>query len=365
MRIAFAAGGTAGHLYPALCAAMELRRRHAAFEALFLISRRGREREILEEHGFAYEELAVSGFGQVLSYRMLPAMAGMLGAFRRAFSLLRGKGMSALVGFGAYVSVAPAFAARLLGMRLIIHEQNAVMGRANRILARFADRICMGLPLNGEPAGTRGKCVFTGIPLRPEVREGVRREDALACLGLPKAGFTALIMGGSQGAHAINRIAMEGAETLAENKIQVIHLSGGKDYGAVHAAYARARVSAVVFPYLREMQWAYAAADLVVGRCGAMSLAEIAYAGLPSVLIPYPHATGDHQAANGRVFERNGAALLMREEEVSAGTLLECILSLGRDAVRRARMAEAAHALAVPDADRRLADVIEETIRST
>lgn len=364
MRIVFAAGGTGGHLYPALVTALELRRRDEECETLFLVSPRGREREILEGYGFACEELPVSGFGRMVPLRLLQALTGMARGFWRAVRLMRGKGMDVLVGFGAYVSVAPALAARLLGMKVVIHEQNAVMGRANRFLLRFADRVALGFPC-AAPVPDGRRPVVTGIPLRPEMRAAVTEEDARSYLGLAEGKFTLLIMGGSQGAHALNALAMEGAAALAGAGTQIIHLSGDRDYSAVFTAYARADVPAVVLPYLEEMHWAYAAADCAVCRCGAMTLAEIAYAGLPSVLVPYPHAVADHQAANGRIFQRAGAALCVSESELTPSGLAGIIRSLKGDAVARERMGKAARSLAVPDAAERLADLIGELVGRT
>jgi UDP-N-acetylglucosamine--N-acetylmuramyl-(pentapeptide) pyrophosphoryl-undecaprenol N-acetylglucosamine transferase len=363
MRIAFAAGGTAGHLYPALCTADELRRRDRLFEALFLVSRRGREREILEQYGFPCEEVPASGFGGALSLRIVPAVATMLSSYRTSRALMRGRGTQALIGYGAYVSVPPALAARALGLKVIIHEQNAVMGRANRVLARLADRVALGLPLSDEHRWAERGYLLTGIPLRPEMLQGVTREEARGYLGVDPGAFTVLVMGGSQGARAINRMVAEGSGLLAKGgDLQVVHLSGRGDYDSVVRAYARVGLRAVVVPYLREMEWAYAAADLAVCRAGAMTLAELAQSGLPSVLIPYPRAVGDHQAANGRLFERIGAALLRDESGLSAEGLAAIILSLKRDAAAMKKMSAAARSLASPHAAQRLADLIEETV---
>jgi UDP-N-acetylglucosamine--N-acetylmuramyl-(pentapeptide) pyrophosphoryl-undecaprenol N-acetylglucosamine transferase len=353
-------------LYPALCTAGELRRRDRFFEALFLVSRRGREREVLQQYGFPCEELPASGFGGALSLRLVPAAAALLSSYRRARALMKGRGAQALIGYGAYVSVAPALAARALGLRVIIHEQNAVMGRANRWLVRLADRVALGLPLSDEPRWAERGYLLTGIPLRPEVIQGVTREEARRYLGVGPGAFTVLVMGGSQGARAINGMMAEGSGLLARGgDLQVVHLSGSGDYASVVGAYARAGLRAVVVPYLREMEWAYAAADLAVCRSGAMTLAELAQSGIPAILIPYPHAVGNHQAANGRLFETSGAALLRDESGLTAGGLAEIILSLKRDAAALGKMSAAARSLASPRAAQRLADLIEETVGTT
>ncbi|MCX6356897.1 MAG: UDP-N-acetylglucosamine--N-acetylmuramyl-(pentapeptide) pyrophosphoryl-undecaprenol N-acetylglucosamine transferase, partial [Candidatus Aureabacteria bacterium] len=287
------------------------------------------------------------------------AISGMLVAMARAYrggvGVLASEGIQALIGFGSYASVAPVMAARRLNLKIMIHEANAVMGRANRFLRRFANLVARGMP----PAGTGGRDLFTGIPLRPILMEKTRRDEARACLGLGREPFTLLVMGGSQGAHAINRLMVGGAPALAAGGIQIVHLAGGGDYSAVLNAYARAKLPAVVLPYLHEMHWAYAAADCAVCRCGAMTLAELANAGLPAILIPYPHATDDHQTANGRVYERANAAFLAAERDLTTPRLAEMITTLRRDAALRLRMGGAARAMAVPDAAERVAAAVE------
>ncbi|MEJ2746233.1 MAG: glycosyltransferase, partial [bacterium] len=184
MRIAFAAGGTAGHLNPALCTAEELRLRDRSFEALFLVSRRGLESEILERVGFPFEELPVTGFGSALSWRIVPAIGAMLRSYGKARALMKRRGIQALVGYGAYVSVPPALAARSLGLKVVIHEQNAIMGRANRLLARIANRVALGLPLADEPRWAEKGYLLAGTPLRRELAQRVTREEGRRRLGL-------------------------------------------------------------------------------------------------------------------------------------------------------------------------------------
>ena len=364
MKVAFAAGGTGGHLYPALVTAEEMQRRNPSFHGFFLVSRRGVERRILESSGFPFYELPVSSFGNDLSLRAVSSLVSMLDAWRKSVALLREEKARVLVGFGAYVSVPAVLAASALGMKIVIHEQNAVMGRANRWLTRFADRVAVGLPQLGERNGVARDYVLTGIPLRQALSSGMGKEESLDCLGLSRGVFTLLIMGGSQGAHALNQVAAEAAGLLArEGGFQIVHLSGSRDYETVLSAYARAGVRAAVFPFLAEMEWAYAVADLAECRCGAMTLAELAQAGLPSLLVPYPGSVGGHQEANGVVLARTGAALLMRESDLTPGGFAEAVISLRKDAGMRSRMSESARRLATPRASEKLADLIEDAVR--
>lgn len=362
MRIAFAAGGTGGHLYPALGTAVELVRRDRACECLFLVSQRGVERRILEGAGFPFAELPASAFGSVCSYRAIPALARMIRAYREAGRLMRERGTQALAGFGAYASVPPVLAARAMGIGVVIHEQNAVMGRANRLLSRIADAVALGMPLEGDQrAGARRE--VTGIPLRPGILRGMERGEARRILGLSPGGFTLLVAGGSQGARALNGAAAGAAGALAREKgMQVVHLAGERDCGDVRQAYRAAGVAAAVFPYLDEMERAYAAADFAVCRAGAMTLAELSQAGLPAIVVPFPHAAGNHQEANARRYEKAGGVEVLLERDLTPAGLAERVILRMRDAVAREKMSRALRDLARPDAAAKLADMIERIV---
>ncbi len=361
MRIALAAGGTGGHLYPALGAAGELRRRDPGCDCFFFVSERGTERGALQDAGFPFAELPVrtlrGGAGACAA-----GLVRMARAYRRAGRLMRERGTEALVGFGAYVSVPPALAARAIGLRLVIHESNAVMGAANRFLARFADAVALGMPLEtGGRPGRRGE--VTGTPLRPGIARGMGRAEARRLLGIAPGALTLLVSGGSQGARALNDAAAGAAGLLArEGGIQVVHLAGGRDADGVRRAYAEAGVTAAVFPYLEEMERAYAAADAAVCRAGAMTLAELAQAGLPAVVVPLPRAAGNHQEANARRYESHGGVEVLLERDLTPGRLADRVIRMLRDAAGRERMALALRALARPDAAGRLAGLIERIV---
>ena len=321
------------------------------------------ERAILDRAGFPFEELPVSAFGSALSWRIVPAIGTMLRSYKMARALMKRRGMQALIGYGAYVSVPPALAARALGLKVVIHEQNAIMGRANRWLARIAHRVALGLPLADEPRWAEKGYLITGTPLRREIMRGVTRGEGRRGLGVGLDTFTVLALGGSPPARSINRMMIEGSGLLAgEGNLQIVHLSGEKDRPPVVEAYARAGLKSVVVPYLKEMEWAYAAADLAVCRAGAMTLTELANSGTPSILVPYPYAVGDHQTANGRIFEKSGAALLRDESGLTGDLLAKLVVSLRRDAAALKRMSDAARTLASPHAAQKLADLIEETV---
>jgi UDP-N-acetylglucosamine--N-acetylmuramyl-(pentapeptide) pyrophosphoryl-undecaprenol N-acetylglucosamine transferase len=303
-------------------------------------------------------ELDVVGFDTRSSMKVATAAWKLLRTIRSVKKVMRKRGIDVVVGFGGYVSVAPVLAARSLGCRIIIHEQNVIMGRANRYCAPHASVIARGLPSRSGEITAKNE-ILTGIPLRESLRPSVCREEALGFLGLDGGRFTLLVIGGSQGAHALNGLMMQGAPLYASlNDFQVIHLSGAADYGAVSSAYARAGVKAAVFPFLNEMEWAYAGADLALCRAGALTVVELAEAGVPAVMIPYPESVGGHQDENARLCEERGGAFVMSEDAVTAEAVFSFVGGLKGDRNHRQKMGEAMRSLAVRDAAELLVDLV-------
>ena len=243
-------------------------------------------------------------------------------------------------------------AARLLGVPGILHEQNAVAGTSNRLLARLARVVCLSLP--GTQGFASGKCVLTGNPVRRAVSDVGR---------LPRRRETRrlLILGGSQGARALNTFLPEILPALREAGVEIRHQSGSVDEDATRAAYERAGYAPdCVTAFIDDMAGAYAWADLALCRSGASTVAELCAAGLPAVLVPFPYAIHDHQSRNAEVLEKAGAALLVPEQllrEKDLGRMLPCMLD---DSDGRARMSAAALGAARPDAAARVAGVLAE-----
>lgn len=273
-----------------------------------------------------------------------------------------------VVGFGGWVSVPVLLAARLRqangaarpAIGCLLHEQNAVMGRANRWLAPWVDRVAVSFPeaaprRNGPPA------VLTGMPIRDGIGDA-SREAAAQRFGFTPEAPTLLVLGGSQGARAINRLVVEMVERLSAEERrawQLLHLVGGGDAPAIAARYAAHHVKAWVAPFLAEMEVAYAQADLAIARAGASTIAELARCGVPAVLIPYPHA-GRHQQANAGLVEAVGGGVVLEEPEATPVTLLEAVRRLLRDHERRATMGRQIQTLHQPQAAARLSRAILE-----
>jgi len=262
-----------------------------------------------------------------------------------------------VVGFGGWVSAPAILEARWRGAASVLHEQNVVMGRANRLLARWVDRVAVSFPRTRLPQGV--SAVLTGMPVRAAIGTGSRAKAANR-FGFDGSRPTVLVLGGSQGSRAVNQLVLEIIQQLTPEERaswQFIHLTGSGDALEVRQAYARLGTDAWVAPHLLEMEDAYAHADLAIGRAGASTLAELASCGIPSILIPYPHA-GGHQVANARVAEAQGGGLVLEQSQATPSRVLSLMRRLLGDAPLRASMGGHMRELHRPGAAERLANDI-------
>ena len=268
----------------------------------------------------------------------------------------------ALVGVGGYGTVPPVIAARALGVPFVLLEQNARPGKANRFLAPGAARIYAQWEeaRNAFP-GCGSRVLVTGSPIRKALAP-MARDEARRRLGLDPALPTLAVVGGSQGAEALNRGALEGLDGTA-SKLQVIHVAGAGRSDAVREAYRARGARAVVLDFLAEMHYLYSAADLVVSRAGAMAIAELAAFGTPSVLVPIARSSGDHQRENARAVARAGGAILMEEKDCLAGGLAPILQRLVSPDGGFERMREALRPFARPDAARAILEDLGELVR--
>lgn len=342
------AGGTGGHIFPGLAVAAALRARGVPVS--WLGADGGMETRLVPQHGIAIDTIAVKGLRGKGAMALLGAPLRVLRAIRAASRVMRARQPLAVISFGGYAAGPGGIAAKLHGVPLIVHEQNRAPGMTNRVLARFARRVLTGFPQT-----------FRGID-EDVVGNPVR--DAIAALPMPAQRFAArngalrlLVLGGSQGARALNDALPRALATL-NGSVEVRHQCGEKLRGDAERAYARAGVAATVEPFIADMAAAYANADLVVCRAGALTLAELCAAGVGSVLVPFPQAVDDHQTRNAEYLVERGAALLLPQGERLAEELRATLAALAADPPRRLAMAEAARALARPDAAERVADAV-------
>ncbi|MGR0480093.1 MAG: undecaprenyldiphospho-muramoylpentapeptide beta-N-acetylglucosaminyltransferase [Candidatus Electronema sp. V4] len=352
MRALITGGGTGGHLFPGIALAAALRRQFPGCEIMFIGTQRQLDRDALAGLDFRKESIACMGLkGMGLTHR-LRSIASLPKAVLEAARLIRQFQPALVFGVGGYVTGPVLLAARLLGVPACIHEQNAIPGLANRLTARFVNKVFVSIP--GDYPFPLKKTVVSGNPVRAEILAAAEKKQSGQKSGQP---FTLLVMGGSLGAHRVNLLMLEAAGLLKEKinmPFRLIHQTGVADAEQVRAGYAAAGVQAAVEPFIRDMASVYAQADLAVARAGATSLAELAVMGLPAILIPYPHAADDHQAANARYYVAGGGAKMFREEGLDAGRLAAAVAELAKDGARRAGMGAAMRQLAVPDAAERI-----------
>ena len=365
-----AGGGTAGHLQPALAIAESLvSRGHDRATIEFVGSRRGQDRIALESRGFPFTLLPGRGINRSLRPRViaqnLGALAGLGVAVVAALGLVARRRPRVVVSVGGYASLPASLGALVWGVPLVLVNVDAAPGLANRLLGRFARASAVGW------TGTRlPRAVVTGTPVRPEIAAVGRTPDdrraARRVLGLPADRATVVVFGGSLGARRINDAVMGLAEQWRSREDRTIyHIVGRRDWEVVAAVSPPAGPPGPVWrvPYEERMATAYSAADIVVCRAGAMTIAELAAAGVPSVLVPLPGAPGDHQTANARVLEKAGGAVVLPDIDCDPSALAAVLDSLLADPDALDAMSRAARSLGRPDAADAGARVVEEHAR--
>ncbi len=354
--LVIACGGTGGHLFPGLAVAEEWTARGG--RVLLLVSEKKIDREASRKYdAYRFETIPALPKPPTLSPKMLPFVWAVWRTIGRCRGLLRDFGADAVLGMGGFTSLPPVVAGRKLGLPGFVHDSNALPGKANRMTARWCDRVLLGF--EAAKAHFPGRdCVVTGTPVRAELNELPPRSEAAAKWGLDADKKTLLVMGGSQGARKLNSL-VAGAEL--PQGVQVLHIAGPGDEERVRAE-AGEREGYRVVGFCNDMPAAYAVADAVLARSGASSMTELAHLGLPSILVPFPYAADDHQTVNARVFADAGAAFLEPEADLEGKALAARIAELLQDGTR-GRMAAAARALAVPDAAARVCATIKEALR--
>jgi UDP-N-acetylglucosamine--N-acetylmuramyl-(pentapeptide) pyrophosphoryl-undecaprenol N-acetylglucosamine transferase len=350
------AGGTGGHVYPALAVANELRSR--GMDVFWLGNPDGFEAGVVPQQGFALEAVSIRGLRGNGLLRWLAAPFQLARAVTQVLRVVLRRRPKLVLGMGGFVSGPGGVVARLLGIPLVIHEQNAIPGMTNRILARFASRVAEAFPASF--AAGRETCL-TGNPVRPEILSLPAPESRLAAHA---GALRLLVLGGSLGAQVLNdRIPAAVALLAAELRPRIRHQAGSGKAEATVAAYRAAGVDADVTAFVEDMAVAYGWADLVICRAGAITVAELAAAGVASILVPYPHAVDDHQTHNAGYLVQGGAALLLPQTELSAERLAQLLTPLLGNRARVLEMAVAARELALPLATAKVADICEEVMR--
>jgi UDP-N-acetylglucosamine--N-acetylmuramyl-(pentapeptide) pyrophosphoryl-undecaprenol N-acetylglucosamine transferase len=356
MRILITGGGTGGHIYPALAIAHSLREKN--HQILFVGAEKALDREIITREGFEFRSIPVLPLERRFSFFIFKFGIKFIMGFFQSFSILLDFRPQLIVGTGGYSSAPVGLAAYFLRISLLIHEQNLYPGLTNRFLSRFAREIDITFP-ESRKYFRKGKVRATGNPVREEILNQ-NRERALKNLRLRSGKFNLLVFGGSRGARAINYcFAQILRKSLLEGKsLQIILLTGFLDFEYLIRAAKESKIPLFIRPFLHHMADAYGVADLVVSRAGATTLAELTVCGLPAILIPYPYATNRHQEYNACFLEKEGAAMVILERDLSPERLADSILRLIADRERLERMREKSRGLGRPQATDKIMESI-------
>ena len=365
LSVLIAGGGTGGHLYPGIAVARELLARAPDTQVAFVGTAAGIEARVIPREGFALDLIRAAGLKGKSTQAFLRGMTLLPLGGRDAWGVITRRRPSVVVGVGGYSSGPVVLLAALRGVPTMLMEQNVVPGLTNRLLAPVVSAAAVTYEESVRFFGS--KAFVSGNPVRPEFIDrrdtpvsSDPRERRVAQESSPGGTVRILVFGGSQGAHAINVAMVEAAARLAgaTPRVQVTHQTGERDLEMVRDGYRRAGLEARVEPFLYEMNHEMRAADLVVCRAGATTLAELAASGKASILVPFPAATDDHQRRNAAALVKQGAALMVVERELSGDRVAAEILGLARDAARRDQIGEAVRRMARPDAARVIAEKV-------
>ncbi len=357
-RFIIAGGGTGGHLFPGIAVAGELRNRFVNPRIVFVTGHRRMETDILNRYGYESRSVEVEG----LKGRGLKKGFGVLvrlpkGLFQ-SISIIRKVSPCVVLGVGGYAAGPVCLASRLLGVPTAIHEQNSYPGLTNRLLARVVDRVLISYEESGGHFGS-ARTVLTGNPIREELFLEQKTDSKTT------ETFTVLVLGGSQGAQAVNQAFVDALIQLRKWDLRpsVIHQTGHADYENMQEQYRENGLEGDPVPFIEDMAGVYGRAQLVVSRAGATTLSELAALGKPSILIPYPYAANQHQDTNARALERAGGAIVKFQEGLTGEGLAEELARLMKHPERLSAMGRAAKEMGRPDAARRIADQLMEMMR--
>lgn len=348
-RAVIASGGTGGHFYPGFALAEELRAR--GWQTLFLVKKEDIARPALEDADFPYAELDMVSLPRTLNpLAHLAFWFKFFSSLSLAHRVMKDFRPDAVVGTGSYVAFPAILAARLSGVPVYIHESNAKFGLGNYLAGFFCRRAALGLPVPGNPFP--GKSVLAGTPVRGSFAALPGKAAARRALGLQEDRFTVLAFGGSQGARRLNA-AFTNALKALKGDIQSLHIAGRKNLGEVKAAYAAAGLEGApgvaLFDYREDMPLLYAAADLVISRSGASTVAELAQLKKPSILVPLPTSAGNHQRFNAMALAGHGAALCLEEGHDFDARLAAALRDLAGEPEKAAAMAAGFAKAAIPE----------------
>jgi UDP-N-acetylglucosamine--N-acetylmuramyl-(pentapeptide) pyrophosphoryl-undecaprenol N-acetylglucosamine transferase len=370
MRLLIAGGGTGGHLFPGMAVAEEFLARDPANEVLFVGTEHGIEARAVPAAGYRIELITAAGIRGKGLFSQIKGAAMMLYGYALSRKILKTFQPDMVLGVGGYASLPMVLAAKGMQTPRYIHEQNAIPGMTNKLLARFADRVFITLEESAK-FFPKEKTLLTGNPLRRQILDMVAKQNPPSPSPVTKGesgqgeqgGFRLFVFGGSQGAHAINTAMMAALPHLADlsDRLEICHQTGEKDCPEVRAAYGKSAIPSTVQPFISDMAAEYQRADLIICRAGATTIAEVTACGKACLFIPFPHAVDDHQRRNAEALLKKQACFMLLERELSHERLAAMIRELMNDPETVRKTGEAAFALARLDAAKIIVDEMTKT----
>ncbi len=365
LKVMISGGGTGGHIYPGISLACEIKDRNIKNDILFVGTERGLESKLIPREGFRIEKIKARGIKRKICFENLIAIVIFFISLFQSYKIIKKYKPDIVIGTGGYVSGSVVLIAAILGVPTFIHEQNVIPGITNKILSYITRATFLSFDQSKEYFSSKAKLIFTGNPLRfKNIEQNTDKKGEEFNLDSFKK--TILVLGGSKGAASINRAVLGGIELIKENiksNWQVLLISGQDDYDNIIKMVGENNKVFSVKSYLHDIEKAYSLADLVICRAGATTLAEIGAYGLPAILIPYPYATHNHQEVNARIFEKEGAAILILEKDLFEKKLAQILLDLLKDNIRLEMMAIKSRELGNKNSAKKIADYISNSIK--
>jgi len=361
MRALVVSGSSGGHIFPALGLLDSLKERN--IQNLLVLPRKSRENGI-EISGYKVIYITLSSIRLSLDLQNILSIAKFFQGAMESLFILSEFNPDIVIGFGSLASLPMLLLAYFLRIKTLIHEQNVIPGRANRFLAKFCDRIAVSFEETKKYLkGYEKKTVLTGNPIRRDLIR-IDKSGALNFFGFRQDKLTLLVMGGSLASHKINIVFLQSlSEKAFKSRLQVIHLCGRKDFDLLNSSYKDLGVNFRLLDFLKEMQYAYSASDLVICRAGATTISELIFFKVPAVIIPYPYA-GGHQTANAKVLEEKGCAVIMEDENLASDKLQQTLQGLIESPQNLERMRLCYDSLKINNANELLADALFSTVNS-
>lgn len=359
MRVIIAGGGTGGHIFPAVAIGHALQRLQPGTELLFVGAKGKMEMEKVPHEGFRIVGLDIAGFNRSNIFKNITLPFKLIKSYMQAKSILRDFKPDVVVGVGGYASFPMLNAAQGMHIPTVIQEQNSFAGKSNKVLAKKANAICVAYE-NMERFFPKEKIIITGNPVRKNISQlSITREEGQVWLGMDPQKTTILIIGGSLGAKSINEAIDSHLEEIIAEGVQVAWQTGKPYYEQAKQRAAAFAGKVKVFEFIREMDYAYAAADIVISRAGALAIAELCIAAKPVIFVPYPYATEDHQTSNAVALVERNAAMMVKDNDAKQELIIK-LKHLLHDTAMQDIMSQNLKALAIKDADERIAKRVIE-----